>query len=106
MRRLVFRGALAAVWLAAGYYLLFGGVYSVLDMRGLEREQAGSLERADSLIRLTDSLVLRGDSLESDPASIERIARERHGLVRDGEELYRFRKPSGNEPPASATVDE
>ena len=106
VRRLVFRGVLAVVWVAAGYYLLFGGVYSVLDMGDLEREHATSLERADSLIRLADSLVMRGDSLESDPAAIERIAREKHGLVREGEELYRFRENSGTEPESSAAVDE
>ena len=106
VRRLVFRGALAAVGVAAGYYLLFGGVYSVFDMRGLEREHEASLQRADSLIHLADSLVMRGDSLESDPAAIERIAREKHGLVREGEELYRFREPSSTEPPSSAAVDE
>ncbi|MEN8143388.1 MAG: septum formation initiator family protein [Gemmatimonadota bacterium] len=106
VRRLGFRGVLVLAWVAAGYYLLFGGVYSVLDMRGLEREHASSLERADSLIRLTDSLVLRGDSLETDSASIERIAREKHGLVREGEELYRFREPSDTDGPPPAPVDE
>ena len=46
------------------------------------------MDRLDSLIVRTDSLVQRGDSLESDPLAIERAAREEHGLIRDGEVVF------------------
>lgn len=35
-------------------------------------------------------LQARVDSLESDSATLERLARERYGLIRPGERLYRF----------------
>ncbi len=89
LRRLAFRGGLATLWIAAAYYLIFGGVYSVFDLRVLETEKQEAMQRLDSLISITDSLVLLGDSLTDDPVAIERVARE-YGLVRDGEELYRF----------------
>ena len=44
----------------------------------------------------------RIDSLESDSATLERIARERYGMIRDGEILYRFADP---EPTATSTED-
>jgi cell division protein FtsB len=37
-----------------------------------------------------ERLRARADSLENDSATIERIARERWGMIRPGERLYRF----------------
>ena len=39
---------------------------------------------------VTDSLEAWADSLESVPAVIEKVARERYGFIRDGEHLFRF----------------
>ena len=93
VRRVGFRGALALLWSATAYYLLFGGMYSVLDVRAMERSRDEALARIDRLVARTDSLVHRGDSLEAVPAAIERVAREEFGLVRDGEILVRFVPP-------------
>jgi cell division protein FtsB len=46
-----------------------------------------------ALGRQIDSLRAWADSLEVDSATLERIARERYGLIRDGETLYRFADP-------------
>ncbi len=85
-----YRGLLAGIWLAASYYLVFGGMYSVFDVRHMERSRNDAIVRIDGLIARTDSLVHRGDSLAAVPAAIERVAREELGLVRDGEILVRF----------------
>ena len=90
VRRWGFRAAVACFLLLAGYYLVFGGVYSLFDMRDLERERDAVVRRLDSLIVRTDSLAQRGDSLESGRLAIERTAREQHGLIRDGEIVVRF----------------
>lgn len=90
LKRWGFRGLLAGVFLLAGYYAVFGGVYSVFDIREMKIERETIVDRLDSLIALTDSLVQRGDSLESDDLAIERVAREEHGLIREGEVLVRF----------------
>ena len=90
LRRWGFRGLIAGLLLLAGYYALFGGVYSVFDMRGMRADRKDLVDRLDSLIARTDSLGQRADSLESDQLSIERAAREDHGLIREGEVVFQF----------------
>ena len=43
-----------------------------------------------------DSMRAWADSLESDPATLERLARERYGMIKDGEVLYRFIEPDSS----------
>jgi cell division protein FtsB len=95
LKRWGFRGLMAGLFLLAGYYAVFGGVYSVFDVQGMRAEREDMVDRLDSLIVLTDSLAHRADSLESDELAIERVAREQHGLIRDGEVLVRFRPVEG-----------
>jgi len=89
-RRRIVRIALAAVLGVALYYALFGGEYSVFELRRLSRRVIEEQARLDSLRAEVDSLEARVDSLENDSATIERIARERYGMIRPGERLYRF----------------
>ncbi len=89
LRRMV----VPAVIGVALYFALFGGEYSLLEMRAI---RAGALEDAaelDALESRIDSLSAWADSLESDPGALERLARERYGMIRDGEVLYRFANP-------------
>jgi len=90
LRRLGQRTLVAALWLAGGYYLLLGGESSSLDLRSLRQEQRTLGGRVDSLAAVTDSLEAWADSLEAIPALIEKVARERYGFIRDGEQLFRF----------------
>jgi cell division protein FtsB len=75
------------------YYALFGGEYSVFELRKArierEREEAALAERR----RQIDSLRAWADSLNVDSATLERIARERFGMIREGELLYRYAEP-------------
>ena len=89
-RRRVVRIALALVLAVALYYALFGGEYSVFELRRLSRRVVEEQARLDSLRLQVDSLEARADSLADDSATIERIARERYGMIRPGERLYRF----------------
>lgn len=87
------RMAVPAVIALAAYFALFGGEYSLLESRAI---QAGAREDAvelDALQSRIDSLSAWADSLESDPSALERLARERYGMIRDGEVLYRFADP-------------
>ena len=70
-------------------YGLLGGEYSTLDwlhLRGEIRREHAALNR---LYVELDSLGQVADELERDPATQERVARERFGMVREGEILYR-----------------
>ena len=74
----------------AAYYAVFGGEYSLMEMRRLEREREAEAVRLTDTRKQVEMLKLRADSLEKDSATLERIARERYGMIREGERLYRF----------------
>ncbi len=74
----------------AAYFALLGGDSSLLDLRRIRKEVAREAERLRDVRAEVERLRARADSLESDTAIIERIARERWGLIRPGERLYRF----------------
>ena len=84
---------LPVILLLAAYYAVFSGEYSWFALREVrtELEQVeGELTRKRQQI---DSLLALSDSVESDPNMLERIARERFGMIRPGETLYRFAEP-------------
>lgn len=82
-----------ALLAGAAYFAFFGGEYNVLEVQRIRREYAAEQERSRQLEAEIARLRARVDSLESDSATIERIARERWGLIRPGERLYRFEEP-------------
>ena len=69
-------------------FALQGGEYGTTDLLRLE----GRIRDArDSIVRLravVDSLQRVEHLLETDPATQERVARERFGMIRPGELLY------------------
>ena len=75
------------------YFAVFGGEYSVSEVRRVRAERSELEERLAELERENDSLRARAESLESDSATIERVARERYGMIRRGEVLYRIAEP-------------
>jgi len=85
--KVILGGALVA---GAAYFALFGGEYSLLELQRLKSDLAEEQVRLDEARAEIVRLEARVDSLEHDSATIERIARERYGLIRPGERLYRF----------------
>ena len=91
---------LPAILLLAAYNAVFSGEYSWFALREVRMELE---EVEDELARKRqqiDSLLALADSVESDPSMLERIARERFGMIRDGETLYRFAEPSNSVRPS------
>jgi cell division protein FtsB len=89
-RTLASRAVPALLLAIALYYAVWGGEYSVFDVRTLTiRQQQTELELTE-VQRTVDSLRVVEEKLEEDPATIEAVARERFGMIRDGELLYRF----------------
>jgi cell division protein FtsB len=86
VRRLAWAGALGL----AGYYALWGGEYSAFHLVRLKNERRQAEARLADTRRQVDSLRTLAGKLEKDDAEVERIARERFGMIRDGELLYRF----------------
>ena len=85
-RRLLAGGVLAL----AGYYALWGGEYSAFHLQRLKRERREADARLVQTRAQVDSLKALAGKLERDDAEVERIARERFGMISDGELLYRF----------------
>lgn len=73
----------------AVYFALFGGEYSVFELRQTRAALVEERARVAELRRQIDSLEARADSLENDRATLERLAREKFGMIEPGEILYR-----------------
>ncbi|HMI43296.1 MAG TPA: septum formation initiator family protein [Gemmatimonadaceae bacterium] len=90
------------VWWAliavAVYFAVQGGEYSTKDLYVLHRREGSLTRRVDSLQHQVDSLGRFLKLVQSDSATMERIAREEFGMVRgDKEILYRFGESTDNE---------
>ena len=86
-----------AILALAGYFALFGGEYGAVSLWRIERAHVQEVSRVEALRDEVERLRARADSLETDSATLERIARERYGLIREGERLYRFVDATGAE---------
>ena len=93
VRRLI----LPALLGLAVYYAVFGGEYSLWELHGARKAIDTQRSELAVLQHEIDSLRAWADSLQNDSATIERLAREQYGMIREGEILYRF-----SEPPDSA----
>ena len=84
------RWAILAGLLLATYFALQRGEYSILDLHKLRR---AVVEESTSVVRLqhvVDSLGHLARAIERDPRMQERVARERFGMLKTGEFLYRL----------------
>ncbi|HIF37785.1 MAG TPA: septum formation initiator family protein [Gemmatimonadetes bacterium] len=75
------------------YIVIFGGEYSVFEVRRVREEQNQLMQQLSDLQAENDSLKGWVQTLEFDSATIEKIARESFGFIRDGETLYRVTQP-------------
>jgi cell division protein FtsB len=84
------RWAVIAGLAFALYFALQGGEYGTLDLLQLRRDEAGERAKVERLKQLVDSLGKVADAIERDPRMQERVARERFGMLKKGEFLYRL----------------
>ena len=76
--------------LFALYFALQGGEYGTLDLLQLRREEASERTSVELLTHVVDSLEHAASAIERDPRAQERVARERFGMLKKGEFLYRL----------------
>jgi cell division protein FtsB len=72
------------------YFALQGGEYGTLDLLQLRREEAEERANLERLHRMVDSLSRVATAIEHNPRVQERVAREKFGMLRKGEFLYRL----------------
>jgi cell division protein FtsB len=78
------------------YFALQGGEYGTFDLIQLRRAEAQESTSVVRLKQLVDSLDKMAQAIERDPRMQERVARERFGMLRKGEFLYRL-VPTGKD---------
>ncbi len=81
--------ALAALAFAL-YFAVQGGEYATTDLLALRRQESGERRQLQRLRQIVDSLQRDVIGIERDPRVQERVARERFGMIRRGELLYRL----------------
>ena len=84
--------ALAALAFAL-YFAVQGGEYGTTDLIALQRQEASERDQVRRLRQVVDSLGRDAAGIERDPRVQERVARERFGMIRRGELLYRLVPP-------------
>jgi cell division protein FtsB len=84
------RWAAIAGLVFALYFALQGGEYGTLDLLQLRREEAEESSNVERLHRMVDSLSRVAWAIEHNPRMQERIAREKFGMLKKGEFLYRL----------------
>jgi cell division protein FtsB len=89
--------------LLAAYFAIFGGEYTVFELRKLEALEVRASAELANVEAEIDSLAALALELRDDPEAIERVARERYGMIREGEILYRFQETP--EPPDEIDED-
>ncbi len=70
-----------------------GGEYGTLDWWQLRRQIRAEQAALDSLTIEVDSLQKAVRAIQRDPAEVERVAREKYGMLRPGELLFQIQEP-------------
>ncbi len=81
-------GWTVAIWFVSA--ILFGdsGLFSILRMRSMKRAIENEIEVLEEVKAATEE---RRDDLKNDPETIEELAREEYGMIKDGEICYRVK---------------
>jgi cell division protein FtsB len=75
------------------YFGIQGGEYATTDLMALRRQEASERAQVQRLRLVVDSLQKEAVAIEHDLRTQERVARERFGMIRRGELLYRLVPP-------------
>jgi cell division protein FtsB len=84
------RWAAIAGLVFALYFAIQGGEYGTLDLLQLRREEEEERGNVERLHRMVDSLSRAAWAIEHSPRVQERVAREKFGMLKKGEFLYRL----------------
>jgi len=90
------RWAALAALIFALYFGIQGGEYGTTDLLALRRQEAAERAQVIRLQQVVDSLTRDANAIEHDLRVQERVARERFGMIRRGELLYRLVPPDSS----------
>ena len=89
------RWVVIVLLLLAAFFALQGGTYTTFDYFRLKGQLAEERTAIEELKVAVDSLGKVATSVERDPRTQERLARDQFGMIREGEHLYRI-VPAGD----------
>ena len=75
-----------AIWFVSAILLGDSGLFSILRMKGMK---AALQDEISALEQTRDEAAACNESLRTDPAAVERVAREEYGMIKEGETCYR-----------------
>ncbi len=87
-----------AVLVLAVVFAFQGGEYSTLQWLDLRSQEKAERARVKVLERAVDSLARLAKQVETDIETQERIAREKHGMLRKGEHAFILEDPPEAKP--------
>ena len=85
------RGIITVVSVILLLYILFDNKGIIARVR-LEMQRAEMVEKVKAAEEETKQLQSSRQALQGDKKTVEKIAREKHGMVRQGETVYRVKK--------------
>lgn len=89
--RLAWRAALLLAVVLTIAFAVQGGEYTTAELLSRTQRRAELEQEVEQLQRVVDSLTREKRLVETDDATLERIAREEYGMVKGSRELlYRF----------------
>jgi cell division protein FtsB len=75
-----------AIWFVSAILLGDSGLFSIMRMKGMK----GALQDEISALEQTrDDATAYNDDLRNDPWTVEKLAREEFGMIKEGETCYR-----------------
>ena len=75
-----------AIWFVSAILMGDSGLFSILQMKGMK----SSLQDEISALEQTrDEATEYNDALRNDPWTVEKVAREEYGMIKNGETCYR-----------------
>lgn len=75
-----------AIWFVSAILLGDSGLFSILRMKGMK----GALQDEISALEAErDRAATYNDELRNDPETVEKVAREEYGMIKEGETCYR-----------------
>jgi cell division protein FtsB len=93
LRRKILRRFLLLLILASVLYIYFGGNYGFLRLLSLKKEKGSIILETKRLQAQNMDLELEKEKLKNDPFYIEKVARERYGMAKEDEVIYKFIQP-------------
>jgi len=96
LRRKILRRLLILLVLVSVFYLYFVGDYGFFRLFSLKKEKESIILETKRLQTQNMDLEMEKEKLKKDLFYIEKVARERYGMAKEDETIYKFVQPENN----------